>query len=293
MKGKLSFLMSNLSKNVKYLLTHNLYNGDSNQMVQMLDIINWNMSDKYKCPLNVLSQEETLDLLAKSPKSFCRFGDGEVDILEGRDIPFQEYSPRLAEYFLKILGEKHTDLYVGINYYYYHDFDLFNSYTSDFYKVYSYKYGKYFMERCNADNVYIDGGFNQIYQSYSEYDFDGYYDKVRNLFKDKKVVVFSGSGVLEKLQYNVFDRASELLHEKGPSRNAFSVYSELLERALRYDKDYLLCFILGPASKALVYELSGRGYCAWDIGHLAKDYNSYMMREERTTQNMQRFYAPD
>lgn len=293
MKGMFSFLINNICKNTKYLFTHNLYNFDSKHIVELLDIINWNMSDKYKCPLNVLSQEETLDLLLKSPKSFCRFGDGEADILEGKDIPFQVYSSELAACFLKILREEHANMYVGINYYYYHNFDIFNSYTSDFYKIYSYKYGKYFMEQCNTKNIYIDAGFNQVYQSYSEYDFDGYYNKVRDLFKGKKVVVFSGSGVLEKLRYNVFERASELIHEKGPSRDAFSAYSELLERALRYDKEYLLCFILGPASKALVYELSGQGYCAWDIGHLAKDYNSYMMREKRTIQNMQKFYAPD
>ena len=83
------------------------------------------------------------------------------------------------------------------------------------------------------------------------------------------------------------------MYEAGPAKNAFNEYSNLLERALHYQKDYLLCFILGQASKVLVYELSNRGYYAWDIGHLAKDYNSYMTREERTVQNIQKFYAPN
>jgi len=113
------------------------------------------------------------------------------------------------------------------------------------------------------------------------------------LFEDKEVILFVGEGVLDKHQYDIFERAREVVYEKGPSKDSFSEFDELLDRAMKYSKDDLLCFILGPTSKALAYELSLRGYCAWDIGHLAKDYNSFMLKEERSTANLQKFYAPD
>lgn len=293
MKINVRYWMKNLIVNLKYLMTHNLYEGDNSLRLKMLDIVNWHITDKRKCRLNILNQEQTLEILKNNPKSFCRFGDGEVDLMEGRDIPFQKYSAELVDYYFKILSDKHENLYIGLNYYYYHDFDIFNKYTSDFYKIYSCKYGKFFMDHCNEENIYIDASFNQIYQSYSDYDFERYYNDVKNLFLDKKIVVFAGKGIMNKLHYNLFDRASELIYEDGPSTNAFAEFSHLLEKASSYSRDYLLCFILGPASKVLVYELSNRGYCAWDIGHLAKDYISYMSREERIPRNFAKFYAPD
>ena len=43
----------------------------------------------------------------------------------------------------------------------------------------------------------------------------------------------------------------------------------------------------------LVRDLTKAGYLAWDIGHLAKDYNSYIKRAGRNREDIARFYAPD
>ena len=55
----------------------------------------------------------------------------------------------------------------------------------------------------------------------------------------------------------------------------------------------LICLIVGPTSKVLAYELAEKGYIAWDVGHLCKDYNSYKNSESRTADNIKKFYQPD
>lgn len=286
-------ILYNIWHNIRYFLTHDFYMEENKNRLELLDAAEWNMGGRESTGLKILNQEDTLTVLSNNPKSFCRFGDGEINIIMGRGIPFQKYDDRLAQYLKEILSAKHADMYVGINYYYYHDNSIFNEFNRSFYQLYSYKFGRFFAEVCNKQNLYIDASFNQIYQLYKEYDFETYFGRIKQLFSNKKLVIFSGNGVLTKLQYNLFENAREVIYETGPSKNAFDKFDELLSRAKQYGKEYLLCFILGPTSKALVYELNYNGYYAWDIGHLAKDYNSYMMREERTEDKLKRFYDPD
>ena len=55
----------------------------------------------------------------------------------------------------------------------------------------------------------------------------------------------------------------------------------------------IFVFILGPTANALVYKLSQKGYIAWDIGHLAKDYDAYMKKIEKNEKNIFEFFKPD
>ena len=58
-------------------------------------------------------------------------------------------------------------------------------------------------------------------------------------------------------------------------------------------KDYLLCLILGQTATAMVPDLTDLGYMAWDVGHMAKDYDAYMNHKEKTEKNMDAFWNPD
>lgn len=79
----------------------------------------------------------------------------------------------------------------------------------------------------------------------------------------------------------------------GPKHNSFDQFDTLLSKAKMYPSNKTLVFILGPCSKALVYELAKEGYIAWDVGHLAKDYDAWMKGMDKTPQNIIDFYKPD
>ena len=76
--------------------------------------------------------------------------------------------------------------------------------------------------------------------------------------------------------------------------HAFSEYDALLKKIdEKVPKDYLVCLILGQTATVLVPDLTDRGYMAWDVGHVAKDYDAYMKKTEKTQENMDKFWAPD
>ena len=132
-----------------------------------------------------------------------------------------------------------------------------------------------------------------MYAAFESYDYDAYYSKIKELFRDKKIVVFSGIGVLDKLEYDVFEYAKTKEYVFGPRINAFDKYDALLEQARLVHREKIIVFILGPCSKVLVNELSKDGYMAWDLGHLAKDYDMYMRGIEKTRKTITEFVKPD
>ena len=89
------------------------------------------------------------------------------------------------------------------------------------------------------------------------------------------------------------DDCASIEYLEAPSKNAFSSYDDILERALKTPKDSLVCIVLGPTAKPLAYDLYKNGYQAWDIGHFIKDYDAYCKRSDRDEKSIADFFKPD
>ena len=62
----------------------------------------------------VNSIEETVEHLVKSEDSMVRFGDGEIKLIAGKEIPFQKPDPALAERLKDILQTEEAGLSVAL-----------------------------------------------------------------------------------------------------------------------------------------------------------------------------------
>ena len=289
-----------LLKNIKYLCTHNvreeILNSQYDTLLSVEDYCNYEADENY-IPLSerlkIFDYSQTINILLNVPKSFCRFGDGEIELICGNSIPFQTYNERLASILLNILKDDETDLYVGINYNYFHSTKILNDYNRKFYMLIVRKYRNFLLENCTRNRDYIAAGFNQLYVISDNYDYEKYYAQLKSMFKGKELVLFIGRGVLTNIKYDIFDECKSKTIIEGPSKNAFSQYDSILKKAKSFSKEKTLCFILGPTSKALVYTLAKEGYMAWDIGHLAKDYDMYMKNIQKNPTTINDFFQPD
>lgn len=295
----MKYSLKKLIKNIKYLMNSDLYEDFSKQELKLFNDIEENyiyeFSDKLKNlqKPKILDYQNTLKLIVNKPKSFVRLGDGEIDIMKGKDIPFQIYDPKLAAILSTILEDQTTDMYIGINYSYFYDTSYLDDVTRKFYLIGTPQHRQFLLTHCNMNREYINATFNQVYMGADNIDHAEYYNSLKKLFKDKKIVIFAGKGILDDLKYDLFEFSHSKEIVLGPSINAFSDYEEILLKAKNYSKDYILCFILGPTSKALVYQLTKEGYTAWDIGHMAKDYNAFKERSIKDDKFIFSFYAPD
>ncbi|HEL1584850.1 TPA: DUF1792 domain-containing protein [Streptococcus suis] len=55
-------------------------------------------------PIRVKPISQSLDYILEHSCSVARFGDGEMDIIAGHSIPYQDYAPQLASELKEILG---------------------------------------------------------------------------------------------------------------------------------------------------------------------------------------------
>lgn len=245
--------------------------------------------------LQVVDAAQTMELLEDFPKSYCRYGDGEIAIMEGKDTGFQAYDPRLAEKMRSTLAQKRDDVYVGLNRAYWESPNRFAERHRRFYRVWGTYYRRFFTEHCDDTAVYLDATAMGAYLRFDDsFDYESHYQRIKRLFAGKKVAIVAGEGVFEKLNFNVFEEAQAQIIVHGLRMNAFSEYDALIERIKQnVPKDYLVCLILGQTATAIVPDLTDLGYMAWDVGHVAKEYDAYMNKMEKTQENLAKFWAPD
>ena len=53
--------------------------------------------------VTVKDVDQTLDYILAHHSSVARFGDGEIDLIAGRSIPYQAYDPALVEHLKRVL----------------------------------------------------------------------------------------------------------------------------------------------------------------------------------------------
>lgn len=246
----------------------------------------------YENKLTILTTEETLDLLEKEKFSFYRYGDGEIAIMQGKSIPFQEYHPELASRLMELLTVDDKEIKVGLPYYYMHPIVTINEFTKGFARALP-SQRRFLCKNCRKNITYIDTVLTQVYQTYEECDFEKYYSRMQNLLSGRNVTVICGEGVLERLEFQALDVCHSVEYIYAPSMNAYSQYHSILKKALDTDQNRLVCIVLGPTAKVLAYDLAKAGYQAWDMGHYFKDYDVYCKKRPRTGEEIASFYQPD
>lgn len=106
----------NLMRNIRFLVENDIGESIWRAKDEVIDDCVFELDElrEMLLPLKpkVYSRDESLSILEREPKSFARMGEGEIDIIEGRYIPFQKYDPLLGEKMLKLLTTKRDDVYV-------------------------------------------------------------------------------------------------------------------------------------------------------------------------------------
>lgn len=298
----MKYSLKTFVRNIRYLARYNLKEMDNKlssllptptyflHLADMLRDEIKNDFDKITPPI-VKDSFETLEILLQSQKSFIRFGDGEYDIMEGKSIPFQEYDKHLAQTLQEAITSQDENLLIGLGYAYFHlpcnnrvpEFKY--TWLTDNYHTIK----KYLVPH----KEYGATEMSQVYAGYKDYDFERHYALLKQLFVDKKIVVICGDKVLANVQYSIFEGVKEISYIYGATKHAYKGIAALKEQILHFSKDYVLIFALGPAGKALGYEMFKLGYRVLDIGHSIKDYDAYKRNVKMDLQGVAQFFAPD
>lgn len=243
---------------------------------------------------NIKSALETLEYLNNSNVSLCRFGDSELDIIfDHKDTVFQKYDKKLAQRLEEILSSNDPNLLIGINYFWFHDPSPIVDNQKIFYLTNASKYRNMIMGSLDKNVIYGDSAFTFPYMLYKSMDFDSYYAKFEQLWKDKDIVLIIGKGIFDKIHTNIFLSAKSIEYIYGANVNAFDHYEELLSKASETDQNKIKFIIMGQTATVLAYDLFKLGHRAIDLGHIAKDYNAYIDKLTINRSSASKFFDKD
>lgn len=291
--------IKNLIRNVNYLSKHSLWDDKEELIVYLTNKILDDVSYEYNLDssgikkLTILNTDQTLDLIEKTNKSFVRTGDGEIKAMMGENHAFQKYEKEVTNRLINLLEQPGDNILVGVNRNYFIPLNQMDD--NRYYRRNAYDFRRFYDKHCNVDNLYIDACCTGDRYKYNDKKtIKKLYERWKNLFKGRDLVIICGEGILNSLEYDIFELANSKDYIYGPKINAWDKHDEIInEITNNISKDKILIFILGQAGKAMIPELTDMGYVCWDVGHLAKYYNAYMTNMEWNKENTVKFYAPD
>ena len=249
-------------------------------LVDLQKLINKDMLEKQLDTIQVKGIDETLDYIIKNKSSLVRFGDGEINMLAGHSIPYQDYDEELVSIMRDIIGqESREDLVVCLPDAFTDRFK-FTSWAIPFWKDHMDHYMDFYRELCS------DSWYGSTFVSRPYIDFEdksqakAQFEKLKSIWENRDLLIVEGATSRSGVGNDLFDEAKSIKRIICPSHSAFSRVHEIEEEIEKYAAGRLILCMLGPTAKVLAYHLSQKGYQVLDIGHIDSEYEWMKMGAE-------------
>lgn len=231
-----------------------------------------------KSQIKVKSIEDTIKELQTTQKSMVRFGDGEITMIRGRSLKLQEVKPEIIEMLKRILGYQYEDLIVTIPEIF-DDLSIYRKESELFWQDHLFFSRKVYNRYCNVKKEYYNTSVSRFY--YALKDKSKCYqwiDAIKQIWKDKDVVVVEGARTHNGVTNDLLDTAKTIERIIGPASGAYEKLDDIYDYCCGYPKDRLFLVSLGVAAKSLTERLFLEGYRVLDIGNLDMEYEWFLMK---------------
>ena len=245
-------------------------------MVQAIEKLG--LAEPEERQISVLSIDQSLDYLLEKGASVVRFGDGEMDLVAGRSIVYQDFDPELSARLREIMSmesDEHLmiclpDVFTGLE-----------RYSIDAQNFWSLNHLPHFLEKYK--NICRAPWYGSTFISRPYIDLEdktpsaGYFAKLKQLWQDKDLLIVEGETSRSGVGNDLFDGARSIKRIICPSRNAYSKLEAIKQAVREHADNRLIWTMLAPTAKVLVYDLVQEGYRALDIGHIDSEYEWFQM----------------
>jgi len=222
-------------------------------------------------PLRVADEMETLRAIRERRASIARYGDGELEIMIGGGIHFQEYDSELSRRLRAILRSSRADFLIGIP-----NFDALQIKTEERKGTWL-RYRRMFSHLVQR-GVEYHSAFVSRPASIVGLESAEYFQQWQSLWGGRDVVVVHHSAATA--EHVLFRNARGVRFVFCPGKNAFREYAAVLESAAAHCSrpDVLFLIAAGPTAGVLAWDLAERGAQALDVGHLTAAYDEFMRK---------------
>lgn len=221
--------------------------------------------------------EESLDFILAYQPSVARFGDGEMDIVAGHGIPYQDYDETLASQLRHIMGQESSENFLVCLSDVFEGRERYNRNFSFFWDGHLERFGHLYEEICKAPwygSTFISRPYIDLEDKSPA---ASYFAKLKQIWQDRDVLIVEGETSRSGVGNDLFAQAKSVARIICPSKNAYAHYDEIASAIRQYGKDKLVLLMLGPTAKVLSYNLSREGFWTIDLGHIDSEYEWFLM----------------
>lgn len=270
---KYSEMASNV-KNVQYLIN----NGYFTKKLFVDSLMKLNSNEDNELNIKVLGILDTLNYIMAHNSSVARFGDGEMDIITGHSIPYQDYDENLANELKEIISSESNESLVICLSDVFERLDRYNQEAVDFWKQHLNNNYVHYKSLCKAPwygSTFISRPYMDLVDKSLS---NMYFKNIKNLWDKRDILIVEGVNSRSGVGNDLFDNANSVERIICPSKNAYSKIDEIESLIERHAENKLVLLILGPTAKVLAKRLSIKKFQAIDMGHIDSEYEWFKMK---------------
>lgn len=226
--------------------------------------------------IQVLSIDDTICEVRKRRLSLIRFGDGEILLMRGRSLRFQEATTQLSSDLLSVLRAQDEGLLIAIP----DIFDGMDQYipsTESFWKDHLLFSRSIYYKNCNPSRQYGNAFFSRCYFMHKDRSQSGkWFEEIRQIWAGRDVTIVEGAGSHTGVTNDLLDTAASVERILCPPRKAYDSYAEILAACRQIDQNRMVLLAIGPSAKPLGLALFHQGYRVLDIGNLDTEYEWFL-----------------
>ena len=236
-----------------------------------------------------MSSSETINHILQTNCSISRFGDGELKLMQGKAMPFEDPTqenagllrkafatsdPRVLICLTKIFDIRSHCEFTSSARYYYKNLLLANYEDYRRFFNFKYRYGNALITRFYLDNK--DKRNATIHKRIAE---------LKRLWDQRNIIFVEGMYSKLGVGNDLFDNAKSIRRIICPERGALQ-YRKIIESAIvkAYRKDDLIILALGPAASYLSAIVPIKyGIQCLDLGHIDVEYIWWVAKVDKKT----------
>lgn len=239
-----------------------------------------------KCPIDIMTSEETIAYILKNHCSIARYGDGDMGLMmKTEDEGYQKISDSLANALQDVFANTSKNLLICMPYPLVST-KAFKKHGQAFWKEWAIKHQERVMKIIKDKNQGIKYKFGDSFVSRPV---TGYksskktrtlFPLLKKLWDNRDVIIVEGEKTRMGIGNDLFDNTRSIKRVLCPAENAFDVYPQILKTCIENNHGELVLMALGPTATVLASDLSKQGIQALDLGHIDIQYEWYLSGRE-------------
>lgn len=224
----------------------------------------------------VMTLSDTIRTIIDNDLSLVRFGDGEVRMISGGRIGFQDQNKSLADRLRGIATFDDPRILVGVP-------DTLRDQSKFVWPArvlisnHVAKYADVYVSLFTSKQPYGNAYVTRPYMDYRDKTGAAeHFHAIKGLWRGRRVLIVEGEFTRFGVGNDLLEGAHSVSRILCPSSNAFDFYDSILLAALEHSANTLVIGALGPTAKVLCSDLSRHGRQAVDLGHLDIEYEWFM-----------------